>query len=169
MSLSINFCPETSAVNDFYRYVNEEWIKENPIPDDFQRWSVFNKLNEDNRSRIKDLLDNLSYSNNSECNSLKVIYDQGLNLDNVNSNEPHEHIKEYLNKIEEASNKNELLNSIFKVHVLHGMNSPFQLSVYSDFNNSNGSSFAIKCPLCLYDLIIATALIEFSFDLDKSF
>ena len=137
MSLSISFCSETSPVHDFYKYVNDKWIKENPIPDDFQRWSIFNKLNEDNRSKVKELLENLSYSNNSEFNTLKVIYDQGLNLDDINSNEPYEYVKEYLDKLEQAKDKNELLNNIFKLHVLHGMNSPFQLSVYSDFDNSN--------------------------------
>ena len=34
---------------------------------------------------------------------------------------------------------------------------------------SKGSSLAIKCPLCLYDLIIATALIELEFELIISF
>ena len=137
MSLSISFCSETSPVNDFYRYVNEKWMKENPIPDDFQRWSIFNKLNEDNRSKVKELLNNLSYSNNPEFNSLKVLYDQGLNLKEINSSSPYDYLKKYLNDLEQVKTKDELLNKVFKLHVLHGMNTPYQLSVYSDFDDSN--------------------------------
>ena len=137
MSLSISFCSETSPVNDFYRYVNEKWMKENPIPDDFQRWSIFNKLNEDNRNKVQELLNNLSYSNNSEFNSLKVLYDQGLNLEEINLSSPHDYLKNYLNQLEQVNSKEELLNKVFKLHVLHGMNTPYQLSVYSDFDNSN--------------------------------
>ena len=65
MSLNLSLSNCTEPVNDFYRYVNDHWIKNNPIPSDFQRWSVFNQLNEDNREKVKILLNELSYSSNN--------------------------------------------------------------------------------------------------------
>ena len=136
MSLSISFNCKHTPGNDFYRYVNDNWIKENPIPDDFQRWSIFNKLNEENREKVKNLLDNLSYSNNTEFNSLKILYDQGLNLTEINSIKASISVKPYLEKIENCKTKDDLLQQIFNINVKHGMNSPFQFSVYSDFDDS---------------------------------
>ena len=46
MSLNLSLCNETLPSDDFYKYVNNSWIKDNPIPDDFQRWSIFNILND---------------------------------------------------------------------------------------------------------------------------
>ena len=85
MSLNLSLCNETIPSYDFYKYVNNSWIKENPIPDDFQRWSIFNILHEQNRNKIKKLLDELIYSTNKEFNSLKVLYNQELNTEEINS------------------------------------------------------------------------------------
>lgn len=85
MSLNLSLCNETIPSNDFYKYVNNFWIKENHIPNDFQRWSIFNILHEQNRNKIKKLLDELIYSTNKEFNSLKVLYNQGLNTEEINS------------------------------------------------------------------------------------
>ena len=33
------------AKDDFYTYVNEEWLQNNPCPDDYSRWGTFEELN----------------------------------------------------------------------------------------------------------------------------
>jgi len=136
MSLSLSFDNNIGLTSDFYHYVNNDWIKNNPIPSDFQRWSVFNQLNEDNRDKVKVLLSELSYSSNNEFNSLKTLYDQGQNLDEINSKSCQDYVKSYLDTINNSSNKEELMDSVFNLNVLHGMNSPFQFSVYSDFEDA---------------------------------
>ena len=111
MSLNFNLSKEIEPGHDFYRYVNDDWMKKNKIPSDFQRWSVFNQLNEDNRDKVKDLLDSLSYSDNNELNSLKILYDQGLNdLENINSISPGEQAKKYIDYYLNCKTKVELLN-----------------------------------------------------------
>ncbi|MDX2149453.1 MAG: M13 family metallopeptidase [Bryobacteraceae bacterium] len=45
---------------DFFKYANQKWIEANPIPGAFGRWSRFNKLAEDNRERLKTILDDVS-------------------------------------------------------------------------------------------------------------
>ena len=137
MSLNLSLCDENSPSNDFYKYVNNDWMKNNSIPDDFQRWSIFNILNEENRDKIKKLLDDLTYSTNKEYNSLKVLYDQGLNLEEINSKSCHDYMKDKFTKISKIKSKEELLNFIFNTFVKHGINTPFVFSVYSDFSNSD--------------------------------
>ena len=136
MSLNLSLSDSVEPVNDFYKYVNDKWIKNNPIPSDFQRWSVFNQLNENNRDKVKELLEGLSYSSNNEYNSLKILFDQGLNTDEINSKTPSQQVKSYIDTFLNCKTKDELLEVIFRTNVLHGLNAPFQFSVYSDFNDS---------------------------------
>ena len=136
MSQNFSLSSCTEPVNDFYKYVNNEWMQKNIIPSDLQRWSVFNQLAEENREKVKKLLDGLSYSSNNEFNSLKTLYDQGLNVEEINSKLSKDQVKSHVKMFLDCKNKEELLDVIFNINVLHGLNAPFQFSVYSDFNDS---------------------------------
>lgn len=46
--------------DDFFQYVNGEWIKNNPIPPEYSRWGAFPKLRDDNLLALRELLDALS-------------------------------------------------------------------------------------------------------------
>lgn len=43
--------------NDFYRYSNGNWLKNNPIPAEFSMWGSFNELNEKNSTILKEILE----------------------------------------------------------------------------------------------------------------
>ena len=52
MDSYINYCDFDFNVNpldDFYNYVNGNWIKNNKIPDDYSKWSSFEILREDTK------------------------------------------------------------------------------------------------------------------------
>jgi putative endopeptidase len=57
MSLQDEVSPELKPGNDFYRYVNEKWLKAHPIPDDKSRVAAFTVLNDENIERLKALLE----------------------------------------------------------------------------------------------------------------
>ncbi len=44
---------------DFYSYVNGEWIKHNPIPPEYSRWGAFQKLRDDNLIALHEILEDL--------------------------------------------------------------------------------------------------------------
>ena len=44
MSLDVKFSDSVLPTSDFYLYVNQNWKKENEIPEDFQKWCIFNIL-----------------------------------------------------------------------------------------------------------------------------
>src|SRR6185295_16728953 len=46
--------------DDFFQYVNGEWIKNNPIPPEYSRWGAFPKLRDDNLIALRKILDELS-------------------------------------------------------------------------------------------------------------
>src|SRR3954468_20538285 len=46
--------------DDFFQYVNGNWIKHNPIPPEYSRWGAFPKLRDDNLLALREILDDLS-------------------------------------------------------------------------------------------------------------
>ena len=42
---------------DFYQTVNDEWLGQTTIPDDYQRWGTFEELNDNTQKRVKGLLE----------------------------------------------------------------------------------------------------------------
>ena len=162
MSLNLSLCNETLPSDDFYKYVNNSWIKDNPIPDDFQRWSIFNILNEQNRDKVKKLLDELTYSTNKEFNSLKVLYNQGLNIEEINSISCKDYLKDLIKQINNVDNKDNLLNLTFNLFTIYGLDTPFIFTVYSDLENSEYNILHLSSGgLGLPDR-------DYYFDIDKS-
>ena len=111
LDLSEDFTPQ----NDFFNYVNYNWIKKNPIPEDFQRWSIFNKLNDENKKKILDILNGLKELSDSsnEYKSLEILFNQGMDTNTIEEKLPIDYIKEYYNLIKNSETKTDLLNVVF--------------------------------------------------------
>lgn len=45
--------------DDFFAYVNQEWLEANPLPDEYSRFGAFNLLREKSTSDVKTLMDEL--------------------------------------------------------------------------------------------------------------
>ena len=48
-----NFDLSVKPQDDFYRYANGTWLKNNPIPADQSRWGSFNELAERNQASLR--------------------------------------------------------------------------------------------------------------------
>src|SRR5580704_4419647 len=48
--------------DNFFLYVNGNWIKHNPIPPEYSRWGAFPKLRDDNLAALREILDGLTKS-----------------------------------------------------------------------------------------------------------
>ena len=129
MSLDLKLNDNIRPQDDFYSYVNLNWIKENPIPSDLQRWGTFNELGIITQKKLLNLLNKLTYSENKEFNTLKVLYNQGMDIKRINSKSPKDYTKFYTQKINNSKSKDELLKNVFDIHVLHGINTPFNFQL----------------------------------------
>ena len=76
--------------DDFNRYVNQKWIDSNPIPAAYGRWGTFTKLAQDNRERMKTILDAVVADNkagklahNSNAEKLAVLYTSCLDTEAI--------------------------------------------------------------------------------------
>ena len=66
---------------DFYRYVNNGWMKAHPLTDEYARYGMFNVLNDKAEETVKDIVMNLGASNPEKgTNAFKVwtLYSQGM-------------------------------------------------------------------------------------------
>jgi putative endopeptidase len=52
-----NIDPSVKPCEDFYRFANGNWLKNNPVPAAFSVWGTFNELNEKNSAVLKEILE----------------------------------------------------------------------------------------------------------------
>jgi putative endopeptidase len=63
--------------DNFFQYVNGEWIKHNPIPPEYSRWSAGSKLRDDNLIALHEILEDLTKQAEpltDERRKLRVFY-----------------------------------------------------------------------------------------------
>jgi putative endopeptidase len=57
------------ACQDFFHYADGGWIKTHPIPAEYPRWGTFNQLAEDNRDKLRGILETLAASTDLKAGS----------------------------------------------------------------------------------------------------
>jgi putative endopeptidase len=120
--------------NDFYHYINHEWLDRTEIPDEYQRWSVFNELNDVNIERLKTILSsNDTYDSN--FSKLLVLHEQYLSRPKEFTLT--EELKTILDKLNSFTTKQELMKFVWENFNMFDISTPLNLSVYSDYNNAN--------------------------------
>lgn len=89
---------------DFYEYACGGWKAAHPLPKEFARFGMFDLLRENNRTRIKDLILNLSKTEESKipdtiAQKVADLYEMGMDEKRLNA-EGGEPLKEQTDKIE---------------------------------------------------------------------
>jgi putative endopeptidase len=54
---------------DFYRYANGSWLKNNPVPESESRWGSFNQVSERNNEVLRQLLESAAANKTSKPES----------------------------------------------------------------------------------------------------
>ena len=67
-----NFDKSIKPGDDFFDYVNGNWIKENPIPPEYSRWGAFPKLRDDNLNALHQIVEGLSQKASLDENERKI-------------------------------------------------------------------------------------------------
>ena len=115
--------------HNFYLHVNQKWLMDNPMPDDFVRYGTFEVLNEENRLKVRQCIEealddrvrllNGMIKNHQERNSL------GL-----------EGLREMLNRIDKIKNVMELF-LFFGVLMRNGIRNPLNVGVAPDLKDNS--------------------------------
>jgi putative endopeptidase len=137
MENSIKLCGDVNCGDNFYNFVNYNWIDETKIPDGYSKWNVFQILQKNNTHKIKNLLNQLKTSTNKNYIKLYIIYSQYLNYENRSDPSNILYIQQILDKINICSSSSELFNLIYNYELLINLSFPLNIYIQSNFKNAN--------------------------------
>ena len=129
-----------SPTTDFFSYVNNTWIKENPIPSEFTRWGGFEVLHEENLNKLHNLIKDYvpSEENSSKISNpfenIVTFYKKGMDETSLES-EGISSSQKYLDKIFNTQNLNEYF-SLLGNYTMKGIYCFFGLDVDADAKDS---------------------------------
>lgn len=75
--------------DDFFRYANGGWLKNNPIPDEYSRYGSFDQLREDNDRQLNELITRISRDGQAQHGSnrqkIRDFYNSAMNTESINA------------------------------------------------------------------------------------
>ena len=109
---------------DFYKYVNSDWMKKHPLTGEYSRYGQFNILNDSTNERVRRLVTGLSATNPAKgTNAYKIASIYELAMDSVRRNKlGAEPVKPVLSKIENTPSDG-MEDLLIEMHMKYG--SPF--------------------------------------------
>jgi putative endopeptidase len=115
---------------DFYSYINWDWLKSNPIPNEYTKWSNFHVLHEQNQYRLKEMLEVEPVTD--EQYKLNILWKQGLDIDNLNK-KGHKHVSSLFDKFKLETDLDTILIELFKYNLCFF----FDISAHTDLKDSS--------------------------------
>jgi len=115
-----NIDSTVSPQNDFYDYAVGNWLKNNPIPDEYSRWGSFELLAEKNYKVLHKILDstanNKAASPNSNVYKVGMFYSLGMDTTKIEK-QGYSAIKDEMDKVDGMKNKEDLYKEIAHIHL----------------------------------------------------
>jgi endothelin-converting enzyme/putative endopeptidase len=139
---------------DFYQYTCGGWIKNNPIPADQPRWSVYGKLYQDNQQFLWGILDQLSKQKTGRDADEQKIGDHfGACMDEAAVNKlGAKPLQPYLDEIAALKTTKDLPALLAKIHISTDSSPFFGFGSNQDFEDSSQViAFAANGGLALPD------------------
>ncbi len=129
----------TNVVDDFYLAINQKWLTENPIPDDYSAWGSFNVLSNETLIKLRDILDNdnlFNHDNWVDWSKVKLLWELGNDHIQLNQENIKDILEKHVNEILNINSTTELVNYMFDTNVC---SCPFGLDVSSDMEDSKSN------------------------------
>jgi len=123
--------------DDFFKYVNEKWISENPIPDSKSSWGMFHILRDNSSKEVKKIMDNAYASKSAKGTNAQLLgdfYYSGLDTLRMEK-EGISPLKKYFSKIDNISDAQSLGNLYAELGSI-GIDLPLELYVTQDYKDA---------------------------------
>lgn len=124
-----------SCNENFYNFVNHDWLKNNEIPKGHSRWGTFNEIDKENKDKLLSLINDIS-EKDEEGLKVKVLFEQYLNRKSKLS-DVIEQVDSFLSQIRKFESKKELNKFICKEFYTCGISTPLMFSVDTDLDDSS--------------------------------
>ena len=100
-----------NPADDFFRYCNNNWIKNNPIPEEFSSYGAFTEIDLNNDELIREIIDEISKDANaaqgSVAQKIRDFYNAGMDTVAIDAR-GYSELKPYFEQIEALSDKAQL-------------------------------------------------------------
>ena len=108
-----------NPADDFFRYCNNNWLKNNPIPEEYTSYGAFTEIDQRNEILIQDIIDEASKDANAAQGSMsqkiRDFYNAGM--DSVAINERgYSELLPYLEWVDALTDKAQLAELLGKMH-----------------------------------------------------
>ena len=129
-----------NPADDFYRYCNNNWLKNNPIPETYSAYSASYEVDERTELQIKAIIDEVTHDKNAEQGSvtqkIRDFYNAGMDTVAINQR-GYSELLPYFDQIDQMSDKSQLPELIGMLHY-EGFGWPFfQAGSYTDWKNAD--------------------------------
>jgi len=122
---------------DFYKYVNGTWLKNNPIPPEYSRWGAFSEITANNDKIIKTILEDAASGTAPQgSNKQKIgdLYFTAMDVARI-ENDRFNPLIPYFNKIDGVQSSDDLMKTIAFLH-MNGIGNTFGVFAGQDDKNS---------------------------------
>ncbi len=128
---------DVSPAQNFYKYANGNWQKQNPIPSAYSRWGIFNILHERNQKIVRQIIVNAANSNAKKGSITQKVgdfYNSGMDTEAVNKAGAKPLEPEFA-RIEAIDGHDALIREIAHLQLI-GVNAPFGFGSMQDFKDA---------------------------------
>ncbi|MBC7999522.1 MAG: M13 family metallopeptidase [Leptolyngbya sp.] len=127
----------TSPSDDFYQYANGVWLKNTPIPGEYDKWGVLNIINDKNLTLVRNLLEDAAKKTNKPGTPDQKIgdfYEVGMDVKKLEA-EDLKPIADELSRIDSIKTLDDLRIDLAHLHTF-GINALFSFSSGQDFKDA---------------------------------
>ena len=137
--MAMQLDPSTNPADNFFGYVNNDWIKNNPIPPDESSWSSFNVLRVNVEHQLKNIFDDLAAADETALNptarKVRDFYQSGMDVSRLNTMKDAP-LEKLIQEIDAVQNVEDLARILGNLH-RHGVNAWWTLVVEPDAKHSD--------------------------------
>ncbi|HKD38398.1 MAG TPA: M13 family metallopeptidase N-terminal domain-containing protein, partial [Pirellulales bacterium] len=133
-----NFDESVKPGDNFFEYVNGNWIRHNPIPAEYSRWGSFSQLHDDNLVHLREIVEGLAKESGPLDENRRKIRDfyatamDEAKLEKVGV----EPLKDELDRIAAIKNRDDLITEVGRLHAT-GIGALFGVHVAQDEKQSS--------------------------------
>ena len=114
-----NMDTSINPADDFFRYANNNWLKNNPIPEEYSTYGAFTEIDEHNEILIQDIINEVSKDTNaaqgSVAQKIRDFYNAGMDTVAINER-GYSELLPYFEMVDALNDKADLAELLGEMH-----------------------------------------------------